>query len=48
MPQYRRIQGWDVGLGGWVEEHLHRSREREDGIGGFQEREPGKRITFEM
>jgi hypothetical protein len=36
-------------VGGWVEEHPHRSRGREDGIGCFQEGEKlGKRITFEM
>ena len=36
-------------LGGLVEEHPHRSREREDVIEGFQEGEkPGKGITFEM
>ena len=23
-------------MGGWVGKHPHRSREREDGIGGFQ------------
>jgi hypothetical protein len=32
-----------------VEEHPHRSREREDGIGGFWEgEESGKGLTFEM
>jgi hypothetical protein len=34
-------------VGRWVEEHLHRSRRKEDGIGAFQERgraeETGKR-----
>jgi hypothetical protein len=36
-------------MGGWVEEHPHRSRGREDGIGGFWEgRKLGKGITFEM
>jgi hypothetical protein len=34
-------------MGGWVEEHPHRSRGREDGIGGFMG-EPGKGKTFEM
>ena len=34
---------------GWVEEHPHRSREREDVIRCFQEGgKPGKGITFEM
>jgi hypothetical protein len=35
-------------VGGWVEEHLHRSREREDVIGCFQKGgKPKKGITFE-
>jgi hypothetical protein len=38
MPQCREIEGGEVGVGGWVEEHPHRSRGREDGIGGFQGR----------
>jgi hypothetical protein len=38
-----------MGVGGWVEEHPHRSRGREDMIGCFQEGgKPGKRIIFEM
>ena len=48
MPQCRGIEGGEVGVGGWVEEHPHRSRGREDGIGGFWEWEKrGKGITFE-
>jgi hypothetical protein len=36
-------------MSGCVEEYSHRSRRREDVIGGFQEGgKPGKRITFEM
>jgi hypothetical protein len=37
-------------VGGWVEEHPHRSRGREDGIGGFRGWVGGarKEITFEM
>jgi hypothetical protein len=35
-PMKNRRQGGGSG-GGWVEEHPHRSREREDGIGGFWE-----------
>jgi hypothetical protein len=27
MPQYRGLEGKEVGMGGWVEEHLHRSKE---------------------
>jgi hypothetical protein len=44
MPQCREIEGGEVGVGGWVEEHPLRSRGREDGIGGFREggREMGK------
>ena len=30
----RECQGSEVGVGKWVEEHPHRSREREDGMGG--------------
>jgi hypothetical protein len=38
-----------MGMCGWVEEHPHRSRERKDGIGGFQEGgKLGKEIIFEM
>jgi hypothetical protein len=49
MPQCRGIEGGEVGVGGWVEEHPHRSREREDVIGCFWEGgKPGKRITFDM
>jgi hypothetical protein len=33
-------------VGGWVGEHPHRSRGREDKW--FQEGKPGKEITFEM
>jgi hypothetical protein len=47
MPQYREIKGGEVGVGGWVEEHSHRSRRREDGIGGFLGGR-GKGIKFEM
>jgi hypothetical protein len=36
-PQCRGIEGRVVGVSGWVEEHLHRSKGREDGLGGFQE-----------
>ena len=45
MPQCRRIEGREVGVGGWVEEHLHRSMGREDVIGCFREGgKPGKVI----
>jgi hypothetical protein len=37
MPQCRGIKD-EVGVGGWVEEHPHRSRGRENGIGGFWKR----------
>ena len=37
MPQCRGIEGGEVGVDGWVEEHPHRSRGREDRIGGFLE-----------
>jgi hypothetical protein len=49
MPQCRGIESREAGVGGWVEEHPHRSRGREDGIGCFWEGgKPGKGITFEM
>jgi hypothetical protein len=49
MPQCRRIKGTEVGVGGWLEEHPHRSRVREDVIGCFQEGgKLGKGITFDM
>jgi hypothetical protein len=49
MPQCREIESREVGVGGWVEEHPHRSSGREDVIGGFCEGgKPGKGITFEM
>jgi hypothetical protein len=48
MPQYRGTEGWEVGVDGWVEEHPHRSRGKEDGVGSFQGGGLGKGITFEM
>jgi hypothetical protein len=49
MPQYRGMEGREVGVGGWVEEHPHSNRGREDVIGCFQEEgKLGKGITFEM
>jgi hypothetical protein len=47
MLQCRGTEGREVEVGGWVEEHPHRSRGREDGIRGFQE-EDRKGVTFEM
>jgi hypothetical protein len=35
MPQCRGSQGREAGMGEWVSDHSHRSREREDGLGGF-------------
>ena len=49
MPQCRGIEDGEVGVGGWVEEHPHRSRAREDLIGCFWEGgKLGKGITFEI
>jgi hypothetical protein len=49
MPQCSGIEGREVGVGGYVEVHPHRSRGREDGIGYYQEGgKLGKGITFEM
>jgi hypothetical protein len=48
-PNVGECQGRDVGSGKWVEEHLHRTRERQDGIEDFGGGgSPGKGITFEM
>jgi hypothetical protein len=35
-PRVGECQVDEVGVGGWVEEHPHRSRGREDGIGGLR------------
>jgi hypothetical protein len=49
MPQCRGIEGGEVGVGGWVEEHPHRSRGREDGIGDSEKGgKLGKGKTLEM
>ena len=48
MSQCRGTEDREMGVGGWVEEHLHRSRGREDGIGSFRGGGLGKWITFEM
>jgi hypothetical protein len=38
-----------MGVGGWEEEHPHKSTVREDMKGYFLDRgKPGKEITFEM
>jgi hypothetical protein len=47
MPQYVGMEGGEVGMGGWLEEHSHRSRGGWDrGFPGG--RESGKGVTFEM
>ena len=33
MPQCRGTEGREVGVGGWMEEHPHRSRGREGRMG---------------
>jgi hypothetical protein len=49
MPQYRGIEDGEVGVGGWVKEHPHRSRGRGKWDRGFLgEGKLGKGITFEM
>jgi hypothetical protein len=35
MTQCKGIEGGEEGIGEWVEEHPHRSRGREDGVGDF-------------
>ena len=48
MPQNKAIKGGEVGVGGWVEEHPHRSWGREDVIGCFWEGRKLGKGTFEM
>jgi hypothetical protein len=49
MPQYRGMEGREVGVVGWVEEHPHRSGGRRNGLGYFREwGKLGKRIKFEI
>jgi hypothetical protein len=49
MTQYMGIQGREVGVGGWVKEHLHINKGREDVIGCFWEiGKLGKGIEFKM
>ena len=46
-PSVGECQGREVGVGGWVGEHLHRSKGKVYGLEGF----PGdlrKGITFEI
>jgi hypothetical protein len=35
MPQCSGTEDGEVGMSGWVEEHPHRSKGKEDGLGGF-------------
>jgi hypothetical protein len=44
MPQCGGNESREMGMGGWVEEHPHRSRGRKDGIGGFQGGRKGDNI----
>jgi hypothetical protein len=46
MPEYRGIEGEEVGVGAWLEEHHHRSRGWDSEFLG--EGETGKQTTFEM
>jgi hypothetical protein len=48
MPQCRGIEDGEAEVGGWVEEHPHRSRGREERKRGSGGQGPGKSITFEM
>ena len=41
-PSVGKWEGREVGVSGWVAEHLHRSRKRESGIRGFPEGKPEK------
>ena len=48
-PSLGEFKGREARVGRCLEEHPHRSRGREEGIGGLQEwGKPGKEITFEI
>jgi hypothetical protein len=47
-PTYGECKGGEVGVGGWVGEHPHRSRVREDGDRVFVEGKQGMGIAFEL
>ena len=47
MLQYRRMEGREVGVGEWVEEHTHRSSGRR-WCRGVAKMKTGRGITFEM
>ena len=48
-PSVGEFEAREVGVGGWVGEHPHRSRGRGNEIRGSRVgRKPGKGITFEM
>ena len=47
MPQGRGIKGREFRVG-WMEEHPHRSRVMEHGMGISRREETGKGIIFEM
>jgi hypothetical protein len=47
-PSVGECQGGNMGVGGWVREHPHRSRERGGWNRGFLKRRPGKGETIEM
>jgi hypothetical protein len=49
MHQGREIKVGEMRVSGWVVEHPHRSRGREDGMGVSRRKDkPGKGITFKM
>jgi hypothetical protein len=48
MPQYRGMKGREVGVGGCVEEHPYRSREREDVMCFWEGGKPAMGRTFEI
>jgi hypothetical protein len=45
-PSIGECQDREASVGGWVEEHPHRSRGRGNGITSFSELKPGKGISF--
>jgi hypothetical protein len=48
MSSVGECQDREVGVGEWVGEHMHRSREKGNVIMGFLGGKPQKGITFKM
>jgi hypothetical protein len=48
MSQHKELMSSEKGMGEWIEEHPHRGKGNEDGMGAFVEGKLGRRISFEM